>query len=404
MQQNSTVKPVQFMTRKHVFPTNLEKMNVKRAVQLLSTPVSAALKCLQEQAGHACDLSFANAASTIKFMEIIHRWFLLMDVSNCTQHIHQNRPECKEYRHTGDERLGWLEDDFLSYLNTMKKESTKKQFLSQETYEGLVFTTLSNVNCVKFVLTRKMSSDPIESFFGWLRKSSGGNDQTDARTVVSGIEKALVTGIISVSANSNVLHDDSTISDVTLPHGALEEIVSSRFPQQACQALVRSLSNPQRRLATPDDAALSMVGGYLARCVKEKLDCDLCFAMLVRPQSCAPADRLIHHQDRGGLLYPSYSLMHVLFGLKDFIETFLSCRGRKLKSPLQQAVNNAVDVLTGRDELKCPASEHHRRLLTMLCTKFFRQVLTNYAMTVTDKCDLAKIFFAKPISRKALKV
>lgn len=46
--------------------------------------------------------------------------------------------------------------------------------------------------CVKYLLTEShflfvLSSDPIESFFGWLRRPAGSNDQTDARAVQSGI-------------------------------------------------------------------------------------------------------------------------------------------------------------------------------------------------------------------------
>lgn len=44
MQQDRIVKPVRFLPRKHVFPSNLEKINVRRAVQLLSPAVTAALK------------------------------------------------------------------------------------------------------------------------------------------------------------------------------------------------------------------------------------------------------------------------------------------------------------------------------------------------------------------------
>ncbi|KAH6938940.1 hypothetical protein HPB50_015051 [Hyalomma asiaticum] len=65
MQQGSLVKPVRFLTRKHVFPTNMEKMNVQRAVQVFPPPVTAALKLLQEQAGHTCDASFAGVGPTV---------------------------------------------------------------------------------------------------------------------------------------------------------------------------------------------------------------------------------------------------------------------------------------------------------------------------------------------------
>ncbi|KAH7937463.1 hypothetical protein HPB49_012611 [Dermacentor silvarum] len=164
------------------------------------------MKLLQEQAGHTCDASFAGVGPTVQFMDTVHRWFVLMDVSNCTQHIHQKNADCKQFESAGDERLIWLETSFLDYLADLKSQCLAKNFLSKETYEGVVITTRSNVECIgylleemsfDFVLTRKMSSDPIESFFGWLRKSAGSNDQTDVRAVLTGIEKTFKTGIAS---------------------------------------------------------------------------------------------------------------------------------------------------------------------------------------------------------------
>lgn len=43
LQKNLTVKPVRCLSRKHVYPNNIEKMNVARAVQMLSPDVTAAL-------------------------------------------------------------------------------------------------------------------------------------------------------------------------------------------------------------------------------------------------------------------------------------------------------------------------------------------------------------------------
>ncbi|XP_049522558.1 uncharacterized protein LOC125945044 [Dermacentor silvarum] len=102
MQQGSLVKPVRFLTRKHVFPTNMEKMNVQRAVQVFSPSVTAAMKLLQEQAGHTCDASFAGVGPTVQFTDTVHRWLVLMDVSNCTQHIHQKNADCKQFESAGD--------------------------------------------------------------------------------------------------------------------------------------------------------------------------------------------------------------------------------------------------------------------------------------------------------------
>ncbi|XP_077492721.1 uncharacterized protein LOC144103890 [Amblyomma americanum] len=412
MQQDSIVKPVRFLTRKHVFPSNIEKMNVSRAVQVFSPPVTAALKLLQEQAGHTCDMSFAAVGPTIKFMDIMHRWFLLMDVSNCAQHIQQKLPDSRQYDSSGDSRLSWLMTSFQSYLQNMQRHCQAKQFLSKETYQALVMTTISNVECIKhllavesfkFVLTRKFSSDPIESFFGWLRRSAGSNDQTDARAVLSGVEKVLKTGLVSASLNSNVVDTSNHSLGPLSTKPAVTQHVDL-FPQETRRLLGDLLKNPKSLLPTPDTAALSMLGGYLARVVQEKLDCSSCTAFLTRPASSAPSDSLIH-QDRGGLFYPSTEFVYVLYALRKYIEVMLEKR-RFMEKPLQAAVSTAVDVLAEYGALKCarPCSDHNKELLKLVCTKFFRPVFTNYALSVTDRRDIFKPLTSKPVSRKLLKL
>ncbi|XP_040076321.1 uncharacterized protein LOC115332258 [Ixodes scapularis] len=414
MQQDSIVKPVRFLTRKHVFPSNLEKMNVRRAVQLLSPAVTAALKLFKQQAGHTCDASFLDVDETVQFMDTVHRWFLLMDVSNCSQHIHQNNPDCRQFDSESDERLEWLETTFIDYLSTMKRQCLAKNFLTKETYQGLVMTTHSNVECVKylltesnflFVLTRKMSSDPIESFFGWLRRSAGSNDQTDARAVLSGIEKMLKTGIASKSDCSNVVSVDnsSSLSTMLRDQTTMAEQAAGHFPREALTMLSENLNEDKALLPTPDIAALAMVGGYLARAIGERTSCEECLSLLTKPSSSAPSDALIKHQDRGGLLYPSGELLHVLYSLRRYIEVVLA-KKRNLKRPLKEAVDNAAKVLRERNLLVCTVPGHHEKLVDVLLTKFFRPIFTNFAMKVTDKHDFVRIFEVKPLSRKVLKL
>ncbi|KAH6939989.1 hypothetical protein HPB50_023869 [Hyalomma asiaticum] len=413
MQQGSLVKPVRFLTRKHVFPTNMEKMNVQRAVQVFSPPVTAALKLLQEQAGHTCDASFAGVGPTVQFMDTVHRWFVLMDVSNCTQHIHQKNADCKQFESAGDERLIWLETRFLDYLADLKSQCLAKNFLTKETYEGLVITTRSNVECIRylleemsfhFVLTRKMSSDPIESFFGWLRKSAGSNDQTDVRAVLTGIEKTLKTGVASASSTSNIMAAEESNCLSTLPQQKNTKVqTSEEFPADARRELIERLNRDKPLLPTPDVAALAMVGGYLARAVRENIECEECFALLTKPNTSTPSDSLIKHQDRGGFLYPSAQLLDVLYALQKFVEVLLATR-RRMHHPLEEAVNNAAEILREHKALMCSKPGHQENLLKLLLTKFFRPIFTNFALKATDKHDVAKVFEIKPLSRKTLKL
>lgn len=56
-----------------------------------------------------------------------------------------------------------------------------------------------------FVLTRKFSSDDIETFFGSVRQMMGGNFQGDAYNFITAWERILRTGIAYNSISSNVI-------------------------------------------------------------------------------------------------------------------------------------------------------------------------------------------------------
>ncbi|KAH8031208.1 hypothetical protein HPB51_014044 [Rhipicephalus microplus] len=252
-------------------------MNGQRPVQVFSPPVTTALKLLQKQAGHTCNARFAGFGATMQFMDTVHRWFVLMDVNNCTQNIHQKKADCKQFESAGDEQLIWLETSFLDYLADLKSQCLANNFLTKETSEGLVITTRSKVECIRYlleeisfhlVLKRKTSSDPIESFLGWLRKSAGSNDHMDVRAVLTSIEKALKTGVASASSTSNIMAAEESNCLSMLPqHKNTRVQTSEEFPADARIELIERLNGDKPLFPTLDVAALAMVGGYLARAV-----------------------------------------------------------------------------------------------------------------------------------------
>lgn len=114
---------------------------------------------------------------------------------------------------------------------------------------------------------------------------------------------------------------------------AQQGIDEGSFPEQARLVLEESLLTTLSLLPTPDLAAPSMIGAYLARTVKDNIDCDRCLLLLVKA-SCAPVDHFILHQDRGGLLYPCTTFLHVLYSLK-FIEALFGSSWKDAKEPLK---------------------------------------------------------------------
>lgn len=93
----------------------------------------------------------------------------------------------------------------------METAPAKAAFLTRETYEALVVTTMSTVLCTRhllnrgfrYVLTFKYSSDHVESLFSAVRQLNGFNDQTDAYGALSSLHKILVTGIVKPSTHAN---------------------------------------------------------------------------------------------------------------------------------------------------------------------------------------------------------
>ena len=107
-------------------------------------------------------------------MEHIEKWWHQMDISNTTQWTRKRLENKKPFYSMEDERIQWLEETFLRYLNDWKCHSNARQFLTRETYEAVLLTTKCLIDTVKyllevkkffFVLTRLFQSDPVESFF-----------------------------------------------------------------------------------------------------------------------------------------------------------------------------------------------------------------------------------------------
>lgn len=82
--------------------------------------------------------------------------------------MYKRYPNLKAYRDPNDQRLPWMRDVFLLYLDQWKtnvtnrpgftKEQKQTMFLSWQTYEGYQITTNSLVNIVQFLLSAGFSS------------------------------------------------------------------------------------------------------------------------------------------------------------------------------------------------------------------------------------------------------
>jgi hypothetical protein len=92
IQEKLIIKPVRYLTKKHIYPSNVEKIKVHLAVQIFSPPVIAA-------AGKNGNL-ISDCSATVKYMENMYKFFQIHDVSNKAQHIHQRDANTAPYTNT----------------------------------------------------------------------------------------------------------------------------------------------------------------------------------------------------------------------------------------------------------------------------------------------------------------
>ncbi|KAL1474276.1 hypothetical protein MTO96_021122 [Rhipicephalus appendiculatus] len=310
IQQNLLVKPARLLSRSHVEPNNLEKMKVSRATLVFSPAVISSLEFLQKNPkAHERASEFRDCGSTITFMKTVGKWYDLHDISGWKS---RQRP----FVTSEDDRLAWLEVDFIGYLEDIKLESAKcrAKSLTKETYEATIMTTRSTVAVVeyllndvgfKYALTRALNSDPVESLFSCFRQFNGGNDRVDARTAVFTAEKLLKVGILEAARSGNAPSSSecqTALKFTSTHHGARIPAI----PDEALAVLWKT-QHVMKYDEVPvqfDFTALVYLAGYLAFVCEEKVTCPACKLQLKGKTSREGAYQFVFSLDQGGLSYP----------------------------------------------------------------------------------------------------
>ncbi|XP_078495504.1 uncharacterized protein LOC100183340 isoform X2 [Ciona intestinalis] len=179
----------------HIYLNSYTKMKVNLAREVLSWSVG---KCLEQ-------IPAANA--TAKFVLLFAKWF---DIMNCSR--------SNPIKTTNDNRLNWLENDFLNYLlewerlvNENHPNERKKRLMAQPTFDGLIFSTNNYIALVKQLLNagsscvclNVFSQDVLEAVFGNLRTIGRRSQNPDVFQSGYGLEHITTRKIIKKIKGGN---------------------------------------------------------------------------------------------------------------------------------------------------------------------------------------------------------
>jgi len=376
----------------------------------------AAIKFLMNAPGsHPYAHQYQDAGATIKFMEMQQKWFAIHNVSNITAALHlRNENLLPFYR--ADERLTWLENDYISYIDQVRQASVsdaEANFFTNDTYEAIVFTTKSTVQCVRYllsigarcVLTIKLNSDGVKSLFGNDRNFRGSNDLIDVRSATFVMETILKLGIVldapvDIAAMKESVREEIEQSTATFPDSeklrALEETLHEELKDMHEESVY----------ATVEIAALANMGGFICRSVDESIECYDCKILLSTSDNNPPALQLVRNLDRGALFYPNRDFLKLLNVLRRYTEgvfKHVDPRTLKLEAFLRSVL---VKHLIQVPFLKCCTTvnvDHVEILCKLTAAKFVRAMMKNECYRVNGHIVKRKLDVAQP-PRKALRM
>lgn len=197
-----------YLTRRHVDPTNFERMKVSYARDIFRPETVAALRSMHDLG----EIGFQKVEPLVKFLEYFWKWYNYHDICNPSQHYRQREASKKPFSDEYDERIQELDEEIPELLKKWNKEKkSAMECFTKETLEAIIFTSRSTANCVtyllnggfQFVLTRRFTTDNIERFHGAIRNYCGNNDHPSVGQCLSAIERINRTQLAITSMSCN---------------------------------------------------------------------------------------------------------------------------------------------------------------------------------------------------------
>ncbi|KAH9379014.1 hypothetical protein HPB48_007327 [Haemaphysalis longicornis] len=408
IQSELLVKPVRFLTRAHVEPTNLEKMKVCRATQIFSPPVIATLQFLQDNpSSHPDAHEFENSSPTINFMKMVAKWYALHDIGKVQSSGLHDGP----FIVTDDERLSWLELDFVCYMEDLRMHSDRSKRMTKETYEATLLTTKSTLALIEFlldhvnfryVLTRGLTATPwshcsvvIGSLMAAMTKWTPGRQFTLWK-------KLLKVGILQAAKSGNAPASSEMKAPIRMTVQNVETYPLPAPVVFATRELASEIEFVNRFSEEADIkiAPVAFLAGYVARVCVEKVPCRSCKALLQAEDPSQPIYGLLKYMDNGNLTYPKTDVVGLCKLTCNFVSRVMKSEEVRRSSQLCKMMLSALlPHFTRRPQLICESrdSVHTEKLCKVFLIKLLRPLLANWAGDINSTVERLLRLSHKPL-------
>lgn len=313
-EKDNIVKLAPNLTFKALYPSNLERQNVKLALKVFDEKTHAAL-------GEYGKMKNISVEGTQTYISVIIKLWKIFNIKTTSKGFRKRDDDCHPFRGVDDHRLVFL-DDVSQWLCAWEKLNQKQREgrLTNETHAALVHT----VNCYRelicylfndlhftYVLTSKFQTDPLEARFGKHRRMAGTNYHVSVREVKESEKRLTIMSMLHViSASKGKISFTEFIEQCTdsVSGGSTLENICTKFPDLFDMCDTMGVEDSEAK-------SLIFISGYVAfKVVTSKVDCDLCKSELITDQhllmdTTDEQNSYLTSIDRGGLKWPTEFLV-----------------------------------------------------------------------------------------------
>ncbi|XP_064472631.1 uncharacterized protein LOC135387298 [Ornithodoros turicata] len=268
-------------------------------------------------------------------------------------------------------------DRFLQYLGKWEMAAKDGGFLSQSTAEGLRVTISTALGLLKYLatlgfgylMTARISQDPLERLFGVVRQFSGPNDHPTPSQFLITVNCLSFYNLARSPAGANVSQGVlSALLECQDARPSLTSLVDNYIECGQLEKAEEVLSQDHNtHIKSSDSRLVYYVAGYTARKCVLPLNCEECTSICTTPSAAQSADHPSSYMkefNRGGLLNCSETLFRLVSKLEDVFTRLFSCHKVHADSLLEV-------MACARGSLENVGCQTHSEYLTMSIVKFY---------------------------------
>lgn len=310
IEQNDLLKYGYSISLKALFPTSVERQNVKLVLQIFNHSTVTALR----QFGPRRNLS--SHEETANYLEIFCKWWDIVNTKTLLKGKRSRNAFQEPITTNSSDIFNFLNKfvEWLDYWRTTEGEGK----LTKETHNAIHQSISGLLQLSKycldhmgfnFFLCGKIQTDKLEERFGKYRQYSGSQYQITLRQVLENEKKLRMQSMAPLIIKTKNTRLEISAEDILKSKSNGYSEVSDCDINSTALFIAAFVNDDDLDLISDSTwPILVFIAGYASYIAKKKINCGYCEEFII-DNNRLPSEKIdcsmIHDRDRGGLSYPT---------------------------------------------------------------------------------------------------